>query len=465
MPSNSRRKSARGRAKPDKRVGSEWFGRWNLFRNLAIVILLLILGLFLESRERRGPAAQKCNLIESGSATQSEQGAAQMAVASYRTVRSRRVTVVALREEADPSRVLGNVCEQRFYLASLIQASEERGASEIVLDKFFSPNSCEGSDQGTSQLIQAVDRSKVPIIIGRATHAPKTEDPSGACLILSDSLDFGNKIDTSGKFTDIPAVSMGLTRLNADVRKIPLSWSCYSSDADFAVKDSPLQKRVPSIAWIAASNSDSGLKHENIISSLEGSGHHPFTSFVPPDAMIQIEALSIICNSSQRQAIEARYKVDCSHRTSGRPQLGGQIVVIGEDVEGSDRHRLFDSDVSGVYLQANYIESLLDDRFMKPLDPAWNFLGLAAWLILLYVLFWMIPPEIALGSSVLVILLLRFLLIELVHYKGFYPQSTILDLGIVAPLLKYVDSRGHNALHAIRARFETSRNRKMNRHS
>jgi hypothetical protein len=58
--------------------------------------------------------------------------------------------------------------------------------------------------------------------------------------------------------------------------------------------------------------------------------------------------------------------VDCSIYSAGPTDFRHRAVVIGEDSKTRDRHELFDQDVSRVYLQANLIESLLDNRYRKP---------------------------------------------------------------------------------------------------
>jgi hypothetical protein len=425
-----------------------------ILRNLAIVVFLLALALYLELRHDTENYASRCDLVDSGAEDKSEAAIARLTLTGYRSVRSRRTTVVALREDTDPGRVLGNVCEQRWYIAKLIEALEASGASEVVVDKFFGPSSCAQDDAGTAALLSALQKSKVPVIVGRATHTPKSGDPRSSCLILSESLDFGDKIGVDGRLTEIPAVVAGLTRLNADVRKIPMNWSCYASDAEFSSGATPTDTRVGTLSWVAASSFDTGLKSEPRLLQLREEGFHPFTSFIDPASMSRASALSVLCRSSVKDEVASRYKINCAQYPPGDAQFGGRIAVIGEDVEGSDQHNLFGGNVSGVYLQANYIESLLDDRFLKPLDTFWDYFGLLLWLTFLYLIFW-VQPEIALSISIVVALLIRFLLTQLLLYKGLYPQITVLDIGLAALILKYVDSRGHLSIHELKERFRS----------
>ncbi|KAA6459744.1 CHASE2 domain-containing protein [Acidobacteria bacterium AB60] len=422
-------------------------------RNVGIVVVLLVVGLYLESREDTKPASNSCELVEAQPSGASEEHIAHLALTGYRDLRSRRVTVLTLSDEKDPGTVMANLCEQRWYVAKLIDALSAMGASEIVIDKHFSPRACGPGDAGTAALVASVQHTTVPVVVGRSTHPPHGTDTSGSCLVLGDSLDFGYKVDSMGNPTKNPAALYGLTRLNSDIEKIPLGWSCYASDQAFDAGQAPTDKRVDSLSWMAAAAVDSGLRNEPRIVALQKEGHHPYTSFIDAKTMSHVDGLSVLCNSSQRGEVAARYQVDCPAHPAPEADLHGQIVVVGEDVQDRDPHTLFGANVAGVYLQANYIESLLDDRFMKAIDGSWNYIGLIAWLVCLYLIFW-IQPEVALGVSVAAIVVLRYAFIEIATYRGYYPRLTILDLGAVAPVLKYIEARGHLAMHALMERHE-----------
>jgi CHASE2 domain-containing sensor protein len=163
------------------------------------------------------------------------------------------------------------------------------------------------------------------------------------------------------------------------------------------------------------------------------------------------DAPAILCNSPAKDEIVKRYNVNCAlYPPPERADLLGRIIVIGDDVEGVDRNDLFPDQpqVPGMYLQANYIESLLDGRYLRPFGAGWNFTILAAWVVFLYLIFW-IQPEVALAASLAVAYLVKLLVIQLVLWKGLYPQIWVGELGVVAILLKYIDSRGHRVVHAI----------------
>lgn len=135
-------------------------------------------------------------------------------------------------------------------------------------------------------------------------------------------------------------------------------------------------------------------------------------------------------------------------------QISGRVIVIGDDVSNRDRHRLYDRDVSGAYLQANYIESLLDERYLRPLGASWNFTIFAVWLIFLYLIFW-IQPEVALILSVAVGFFAKYLIKNFVMQTGLYPDLWVQHLGAIALLLKYIESRGHLLIESLKHRRAT----------
>ncbi|HLJ29335.1 MAG TPA: CHASE2 domain-containing protein [Candidatus Angelobacter sp.] len=375
---------------------------------------------------------------------------AETVATGFRDVRSRRVTMVTLGEKT-PARILNNVCEQRWYLARLIQRLAEHGAAVIVLDKYFGADSCGRDDQGTSDLIRVIQESQVPVVVGRATHPPAS-DPNNACLIVSGSLDFGNKRDSQGNPTSKPAVVYGLTRMNSDLRRIPLNWFTYRSDEDFSTHKESTDAEIETISYVAASLVDKRLKDDYRLQSLRESGEHPFTSFINPDSLSQIDASTVVCSGPDRQKMESRYSMNCTNDSNDDIDIRGHVLIVGQESTDRDWHQLLGRGVSGLYLQANYIESLLDERYLRPLGTKWNFFVFAGWLIALYLLFW-IQPEIALVICCVVWWVMRYAVTQLALSKGLYLDLWVAELGLAAILLKYIDSRGHRVAEWVQERL------------
>jgi CHASE2 domain-containing sensor protein len=58
-----------------------------------------------------------------------------------------------------------------------------------------------------------------------------------------------------------------------------------------------------------------------------------------------------------------------------RSLADGRVVIIGEDVTDADRHDTVVGGLPGYMLQANYIESLLDDRLIRPVPEGLNMMA------------------------------------------------------------------------------------------
>jgi hypothetical protein len=110
------------------------------------------------------------------------------------------------------------------------------------------------------------------------------------------------------------------------------------------------------------------------------SRENPFTSFLTEQQIGSISALSIVCSASSEKYCAAKLdpldKKDFSHR----------IVVIGQEAS-DDRHPLIFGEVSGAVLLANYIESLLDDRYFRHAPWPWTLLLSLLWLATIEIAF------------------------------------------------------------------------------
>ena len=408
---------------------------------------LLCMAIYAELRHRHPHTNEKCELVEASDADLSDGAYAQRVGGGYRDIRSRKVTIVALTEGAEPARILNCVCDQRRFLARVLARLEELGASMIVIDKSFGADSCVKDDPGTAELIQEVQSSKVPIVVGAATHAAAGEKKR-TCLVLSRSLEFGQKLPVAGELAGQPAVWRGLDRLNADVRKIPTNWYIYANDDASQSDQEPADDIIGTLSYTAATLEDSQIKNDKTLLNMRINGQHPFTSFI--DQFPRVEALSLLCSGPKSREVEKLYSINCGHATP-EAEVRGRVVIIGEDVTGRDRHRLLDRDVPGVYLQANYIESLLDGRYFQPIGTArnlptgttWSVLSLIIWIAILYGLFWFVPsPEVALLISAAIGGPAWWALNQLVVLKGLYFEP-VQAIGILAVVVKYIEARGH----------------------
>jgi hypothetical protein len=240
-----------------------------------------------------------------------------------------------------------SACDYRKLLAGLLLKIRDLQPAIVVLDYSFSPHDC---GDATKQLQNAIDdlSANIPMVFGQKSYTlEELKDDSrisGELKPLT-SVRFGEN-DQAVWPSDISADStkpivMALYRLDCDTRRIPLTWPVYAkNDNGIWVK---LREQEPTIAFAAATLYDNTLRELPAHYRSE----NPFTSFIPQELFSAVDAgaLSI----------------------SDRPRFQHRIVIIGDainDVRASVIGRL-----PGVFLQANYIESLLDDRYFRGLGP------------------------------------------------------------------------------------------------
>jgi len=322
----------------------------------------------------------------------------------FRRPRSHQVVVVKLVLSELPAPIFQNLCEQRRFLAALVDNLNESGPSLIVIDKYFSPDGCP-NEQANSELLRAFATAskQTPIIIGSRTftesewalhHGTVTQEDKrrfgSACLVLAPAIDFAG-------LTKSDQIFSGLIRLNFDVRKIPLEWLTYP--ADFLGQATP----IPSLAFAAAQVRDPELVNTKTIQQYVAGRHHPLTSFLEPHAIPELSAADLMCNTPAADQIHLKgcKKIDQKLRRV----LKGRVVVIGDDSE-ADRHPTGTplGKVPGVLLQANYIESLLDDRYFRPMPNSFVLGAAIFWVLLIEVLFsQMKSPEVAVALWVVLV--------------------------------------------------------------
>src|SRR5437016_4235747 len=285
--------------------------RIRLALNLVWLLVLLALAVWFEVPHESRPPSDKCESVPHANSEVSESSYSELVTSGYIDVRSRRVTIVPLRENEEPAKVLNNVCEQRWYVAKLVQRLSDAAPAVIVIDKTFAPDSCDQDDPGTLDLISAVQTSPRLVVAAAPTHLLKS-DPKGACLVANPSLDFGRKRSVDGKLTDKPAVNLGTSRLNGDFRKVPVYWYVYKSDEAFKNGEDPSDVFVETLPYLAAVLADPKLRQENRLNAMRRSGEHPFTGFIGPDDLSHLNALDFLCSGPDRPEIEKRYSVNCA---------------------------------------------------------------------------------------------------------------------------------------------------------
>ena len=134
-------------------------------------------------------------------------------------------------------------------------------------------------------------------------------------------------------------------------------------------------------------------------------------------------AIAVICSRPS----DDYWKNVCNPRKEMRTDLAailGRVVFVGQAGSGSDIHQSLIGNVPGVILQANYVESLLDDRVFKPMRSIYQIVIGLFWL---GGMFWVSlhfrpRPALALFLSLLAAVIPAYLIHLLILHFNYYTQ-------------------------------------------
>jgi len=287
--------------------------------------------------------------------------------------------------EIDPERdrdplAVGNtsLCRQREFIAKLLQVVASARPAVIVLDKYFDSTKCRGDQtekDETQALLTALEciAHEVPIVSG-VDATPMKEARSA----------FDPGFDPFGSG---PLFRLAIVNLDKDTRRLPLQWKLDKPDK--TGKPDEAAKRVDdilartdqgrSLALQTAIQFDPHIQDKNPrLERMIDQGENPYISFLEKEKFARFRAGEVLClvaNVREDPASQCD-KVERVHPE--RPpvtlrDLNHQIVIVGERAPREDIHASVIGEVPGFYLQANYIEALLDDRVFRVARPLINY--------------------------------------------------------------------------------------------
>lgn len=361
--------------------------------------------------------------------------------AGNRTPRNKFVRIVELREHQGPDELFDNICKQRLLMARLIQKLQAAAPRVIVIDKYFSLGSCPNrDDQGNRELAQAISNTNVPIVLG--VHTLKAHDlelQSPLSPVEKKGLEEAQLVEVPAlQFADANRlIEYGLIRLNDDNRKIPLEWRVYQSRSDLAAPDHPT-KLQSTLSFVAARRADPDVTTVSRLNSLLSTESHPYTGFLQENEIKTYSALDLVCGQNFQNLDDWEH---CGPSDYGKEDLHARVIIIGNNKAEQDYHPSVIGDVPGVVLQANYVESLMDDRYLKPIPLRWNVgINLLA-VFVIGCLFLLQPPRkntwrsslkaVGISSSIMVVLwaLSYLIVVTLGYYMAiWFPGLYILAL-------------------------------------
>ena len=285
----------------------------------------------------------------------------RLVTASPRKPVPRFTSLVILSADGSPPGVsLWNVCHERLFLGDLLKSLSTANPNVIVIDKYFGETTCPAGDPGTRNFIEALRvacRNNTPVVVGRNVNE-QSRERSGRPDFYA--LDAALKLDPP-----VTCVSEGIVNTYPDLRRAALWWPNVQSTANS-------KKPPPSLALAAAMAASPQLLDAGrlagwttdppYISLLEVRQFKPWT----------VSARDAVCGSPSPPGWRACQEGELNPRVLSL--VHGRVVVIGEDIPELDHHDTVVGNVPGYMLQANYIESLLDDRLIRPVPDVGNHL-------------------------------------------------------------------------------------------
>jgi CHASE2 domain-containing sensor protein len=370
--------------------------------------------------------------------------------------KDKHVVLVFIQE---PDRLMRNVCEERVLIADLLETlAKDYGARVIVLDEVFSPTSCpepqtQSLRNAVTQLTQASQRP-TELVYGRDTESAGDLGRDKLKELTNNGFkDDDNLILLKTALPQNPRLNWGLVVRIVINRRIPLGWRCYDDEATVDAQPK-LQDTLPVAAVKAAA--DAKVFEVPFLSDLsrrQGKGEDPFTSFLPanqppfegsdasakhsPHGFATFSALELLCEGSQNVDWECP-KTWSKRKRRPSTVFDGRLIVVGT----VDRE--FDPDIQdsvigrvpGVVLQANYIESLLDGRYLKRVNSGIELVIALVWLWVIDKIFEENSSRpgrallYSIGANVLVwVLLYDLLLLTIGYYVSLSVPSFLMIVG------------------------------------
>lgn len=313
----------------------------------AVFVLTCVVAVSIETWLDRG--------IESGEtsvaahAAFSFSGLYQRVVAAPRNPIPRYTAVVEIDAERDPGSIsLHDVCAQRRMMAVLVRRIAGGLPKLIAIDKFFGTRTCPGNTN--ADLISAVAEvsAKVPVIIGRR---------------ILDGEHLGYLDPTL--FPAVPGLQEAILNIDPDSRRLPLAWEAYATkesiknNGDFAWRETMAVKAAKDYE-----GPEFLARHPRLNGLLKPPPQRPYISFFGLEQFQQFRFLAgyVLCGREVKPGEDA---TACVASPEALAHLSGKIVLIGEVSKEEDQWSSVIGRIPGVYLQANFIEALLDDRYYE----------------------------------------------------------------------------------------------------
>lgn len=267
----------------------------------------------------------------------------------------RYTAIVAIDSDKEP-KIPNNhqICSQRKVIGELIGRVHAASPAVIAVDKYFGTRyECAETDD-LRKAIESASRDTV-VIVGRRVDDHVVSTKAGDRNFLLPSVNFGKQS---------PRFQEAVVNIDPDTRKIPLRWEVYESKEQ-AEQSTAAPEWHNTLALQAALAYPGRLLQKNRrISSFIERSENPFTSFLKEDDFEPILAGQMLSGAVPGSTSKGRPSEPLPQDL--RQRFAGRVVLIGEIDPDIDDHLTVVGRMSGLLLQANYIEALLDDRVFRP---------------------------------------------------------------------------------------------------
>ena len=176
-----------------------------------------------------------------------------------------------------------------------------------------------------------------------------------------------------------PEVGRGIVNIDRDTRRMALRW-CGTVDPKSG-STTPDSCEALALRVARAYDRQIMVKSPRLREALAGD-RHPYISFMRPE---QFCRLAVKRTLEFERVDPPEGSVDpsvCpSEPGADLTYLHGKIVLVGETSRDLDTHVSVVGSVSGLFMQANYIEALLDDRYFRPAPGLDYMFGIAMFAI------------------------------------------------------------------------------------
>jgi CHASE2 domain-containing sensor protein len=285
--------------------------------------------------------------------------------------------VVTMAIPEDLKEVQNNLCLGRGYMADVLQALETQNPAVVVIDKFYSEGTCASQPTTTKSLVEAVRAFKVPVVIGESSNGIEAAI-SSACLVRKPKLEF-----------DAPNVRYGLTRLNGEPERIPLTWLILPSipevdghapltEHEVGIPANATPVFADSLTLAAVKAYDPAFTAQRSIQQLVQRDDHAYANLSVTTPHTTTTAL--MCSTHDPGMLQ-RWSVKCEDKST-LPNMAGRIVVVGAETS-TDEKMVVGKHIWGFQLQAAYMEALLSGDYLRYLPLAAGFLLFALFIFLI----------------------------------------------------------------------------------